>query len=177
MTWLTWPVIIAAGYALLVGGMGGFLTKLGPWYYALRYPSWKPPDWLFAPAWTLILGAAATSAVFAWDAVPPGWRSVVVVALFILNGLLNMLWSALYFRLERPDYALAEVCVLQLTNFALIILLWPVSQTAALYMVPYAVWVAFAGFLNIAIVRLNRPFGPVRLTNINSDNALGGRHG
>jgi tryptophan-rich sensory protein len=156
---MTWPAIIAAGYAILVGGMGGFLTKLGPWYYSLRYPSWKPPDWLFGPAWTVILGLAATSSVLAWNVLPEGALGVLIIALFVVNGLLNMLWSYLYFRLERPDYALVEVCVLQLTNFALIGLLAPISQNASLCMVPYAVWVAFAGFLNLTVVRLNRPFG------------------
>lgn len=174
---MTTPIILVVGYTILVGVAGGFLTKLGPWYNALNYPSWKPPDWLFGPAWTIILGAAATSAVYAWDAVPSGPRSVLVVSLFLLNGVLNMIWSLLYFRLERPDWALAEVCLLQATNLALIALLWPISQFAAWCMVPYAVWVSFAGFLNIAIVRLNRPFGSARPTLTTNDNALGGHRG
>jgi len=168
---VTSPVIIAAAYAILVGALGGYLTKLGPWYYGLRYPAWKPPDWLFGPAWTVILGAAATSAVYAWSDVPRGIVSNLVVALFIANGLLNMLWSFLYFRLERPDWALAEVCALQLTNLALIALLAPYSTIACLCMVPYAIWVAFASILNIAIVRLNRPFGGAHQNFTKPENA------
>ncbi len=173
---MTSPVIFAVVYTILVAGMGGFLTKLGPWYYALRYPSWKPPDWLFGPAWTVILGLACTASIIAWDILPNAALRSVVTAVFILNGLLNMLWSLLYFRLERPDWAVIEVSLLQLTNLALIALLAPYSTEAALCMVPYAVWVAFAGYLNLTVVRLNGPFGDTS-RSMKLYNALGGRRG
>lgn len=173
---MTNTVIIAVVYTILVAGMGGFLTKLGPWYYALRYPSWKPPDWLFGPAWTIILGLACTSAIIAESVVPAGLIAWLVRALFIANGLLNMAWSLLYFRMERPDFAVIEVSVLQLTNLSLIALLWPYSETAALCMAPYAIWVAFAGYLNLKIVRLNGPFG-TEPSSVKLYNALGGHRG
>jgi tryptophan-rich sensory protein len=173
---VTNPVVIAVVYTIVVAAMGGFLTKLGPWYYALRYPSWKPPDWLFGPAWTVILGLACTASVIAWNVLPGGWLKGVVIALFVANGLLNMAWSLLYFRLERPDWAVVEVSVLQLTNLALIGLLAPYSAEAALCMAPYAVWVAFAGYLNLTIVRLNGPFGGTSKP-MNAEKALGGHRG
>ena len=153
------PIVISVAYTLLVAVAGGVLTKLGPWYYSLRYPSWKPPDWAFGPGWTVILTLAATSAVLGWNAMEDGPRRDIVVVLFLLNGVLNMLWSLLYFRLERPDWALIEVLGLQATNLALIVVLAPVSINASLCMVPYALWVTFAGTLNYTIVRLNGPFG------------------
>ncbi len=173
---MTNPVIIAVVYTILVAGMGGFLTKLGPWYYALRYPSWKPPDWLFGPAWTVILGLACTSSIIAWNTLPDSAVKWLVNILFVTNGLLNMLWSLLYFRLERPDLAVIEVSALQLTNLGLIALLAPYSVEAALCMVPYAVWVGFAGFLNLTVVRLNGPFGTTP-ASMNLYKALGGRRG
>jgi tryptophan-rich sensory protein len=173
---VTHPVIFAVVYTILVAGMGGFLTKLGPWYYALRYPSWKPPDWLFGPAWTVILGLACTSSIIAWDILPNDPLRYGVTALFVANGLLNMLWSLLYFRMERPDIAVIEVSMLQLTNLALIGLLAPYSTEAALCMVPYALWVAFAGYLNLNVVWLNGPFGATP-QSVKLYNALGGRRG
>ena len=56
---MTFPLIFAIAWAVILGLGGGLLTKIGSWYYALQKPSWQPPDWLFGPAWTIILGLAA----------------------------------------------------------------------------------------------------------------------
>jgi tryptophan-rich sensory protein len=72
---------------------------------------------------------------------------------------LNILWSPLFFKLRRPDWALIEVPFLWLSILAPIVLLAPISRTASLLMTPYLVWVSFAAVLNLTIVQLNRPFG------------------
>jgi len=64
------PVAVAAGAALLVAALGGLATSTGAWYDALATPPWKPPDWLFGPAWTMIFALAAISGVTAWRAAP-----------------------------------------------------------------------------------------------------------
>lgn len=152
------PVVTAALAAAAVAAMGGLNTVLGAWYNALRKPAWQPPDWLFGPAWTLIFALAALSAVTYWrrEAVRAHrWR---VVAAFALNGLLNMLWSLLFFRLQRPDWALYEVMGLWLSIVLLIALTARASGYAALLLLPYLAWVSFASFLNWTIVSLNGPF-------------------
>jgi translocator protein len=70
---------------------------------------------------------------------------------------LNVAWSVLFFRRQRPDWALLEVPLLWLSVLALIVLLWPRSRTASLLLIPYLAWVSFAAFLNYTIVQLNRP--------------------
>lgn len=153
------PVIVAAGAAILVASVGATMTDIGPWYQALTKPSWQPPDWLFGPAWTLIFALAALSAVTAWrDALDQAAREWMV-GLFAINGVLNIAWSALFFRFRRPDWALIEVVFLWLSVLALILVLRRYSRPAALMLVPYLVWVAFAAVLNLAVVRLNAPFG------------------
>jgi len=67
------------------------MTDLGPWYAALRKPSWQPPDWLFGPAWTLIFALAAAAGYRAWRARPNLRRWGLIVGLFTANGLLNVL--------------------------------------------------------------------------------------
>ena len=62
------PTIVAAGVAIALGVVGGLMTPIGSWYRDLRKPSWQPPNWAFGPAWTVILGLAAWSAVIAWNA-------------------------------------------------------------------------------------------------------------
>ena len=93
------PVAAAAGAALAVAGLGAAVTDLGPWYQELRQPAWKPPDWLFGPAWTLIFALAALAGVEAWrHARAPAERARIIL-LFAINGVLNVLWSGLFFRL------------------------------------------------------------------------------
>jgi len=157
---VTWTIVVAAGVATFVAMCGGLLTEIGPWYRGLRKPSWQPPDWAFAPAWTLIFALAATAAVLGWYAAPDVQARRLVVGLFLANGVLNILWSLLFFKLRRPDWALIEVVLLWLSILALILFLWPLSYHAGWAMVPYLVWVSFAAFLNLTIVRLNRPFRP-----------------
>jgi tryptophan-rich sensory protein len=155
---VTWTILVAAFCATVVAACGGILTKIGPWYRGLRKPSWQPPDWLFAPAWTLIFALAATSGVLGWYAAPTTAIRTEILALFAVNGLLNIGWSWLFFTLRRPDWALGEVALLWLSILALIVALWPTSRHAAWALVPYLLWVSFASFLNWTIVRLNRPF-------------------
>jgi tryptophan-rich sensory protein len=153
------PVIVAAGAAILVASVGATMTDIGPWYQALAKPSWQPPDWLFGPAWTLIFALAALSAVTAWRDAPDQAAREWMVGLFAVNGVLNIAWSALFFRFRRPDWAIVEVVFLWLSVLALILVLRRYSRPAALMLLPYLAWVAFAAVLNLAVVRLNAPFG------------------
>ena len=156
---MTVTVIVAALAALALAGAGGLLTEVGPWYRSLRKPRLQPPDWAFGPAWTLILGMAAASGVLAWQAAPDGAAHKRIVALFAVNALFHLLWSPLFFKIKRPDWALVEVAFLWCSILALVIGLAPYSTAASWLNVPYLLWVSFASWLNYAIVSLNKPFG------------------
>jgi tryptophan-rich sensory protein len=149
---------VAGAVAVVAAMLGGIATDIGPWYYALRKPTWQPPDWLFAPAWTLIFGLCAWSGGAAWHAADPTTRIAAVVAPFAVNLIFNVAWSFLFFRARRPDWALYEVLGLWLSTLALVLAIWQVSVLAGLLLLPYLAWVSFATCLNWTIVRLNRPF-------------------
>lgn len=152
------PIGGAALAAAAVAGLGAWITDLGPWYQGLKQPVWKPPDALFGPAWTLIFGLAALAGISAWMHAPDRASRMRVIWLFALNGALNVLWSLLFFRLQRPDWALAEVGFLWLSIAALMLFFGPYSKAASWLLVPYIAWVTFAAMLNFAVVRLNYPF-------------------
>ncbi len=153
------PVWIAAASAVAVAMLGALMTDLGPWYAALRQPAWKPPDWVFGPVWTTIFSLAAIAGVNGWRRAPDRESRERMLLLFAANAFLNVLWSLLFFRLHRPDWALAEVPLLWLSVLALIVQLARFARPAAWLLVPYLVWVAIAALLNWQTVRLNGPFG------------------
>ncbi len=141
-------------------GIGAALTELGPWYFALRHPPWKPPDAAFGVIWSTIFTLCAISAWLAWQAADTQALRRRVLCLFGVNAFLNVLWSALYFKLQRPDWALFEVVFLWLSILALVMGLWRLSRWASLLLVTYWVWVSIAAVLNVQTVMLNGPFGP-----------------
>lgn len=153
------PVAVAALAAIAVALLGGLMTDIGPWYRSLQQPAWKPPDRAFGPAWTVIYALTAIAGVKAWREAPGRAERETMLVLFSANAFLNVLWSLLFFRLRRPDWALVEVVALWLSVLALVVVIGRWSRGAALLLLPYLAWVAFAGALNAANVRLNGPFG------------------
>lgn len=152
---------IAAGWAIILGGAGGALTEIGQWYRDLRKPPWQPPDWLFGPAWTVILGLAGWSFYIGLAEAPTAAARAGVWALFSANFVLHFLWSPLFFKLRRPDWALVENVALWLSVVGLMVVLPRLvgDSLPGWLNVPYFIWVSFAFVLNAKIVQLNRPFG------------------
>jgi tryptophan-rich sensory protein len=144
--------------AALVAVMGATITDIGPWYHSLVQPSWAPPEAAYGIAWTLIYACTALAGVTGWLAMKWSEREWLL-GVFALNGFLNIVWSLLFFRLHRPDWALIEVVALWMSVAVLIVIIWRRSMTGAVLLLPYLLWVTFAGYLNMTIVRLNGPFG------------------
>ncbi len=159
---MTFPIIFAVAWAVILGLVGGLLTKIGEWYRNLAKPSWQPPDWLFGPAWTIILGLAAWAFVLCWDAAEAAGQGGFLIALYGINAVFHFLWSPIFFTLRRPDWALIEVPFLWLSVLSLTVFLREWSVLASWLIVPYLVWVSFAAILNWKIVQLNKPFGAVQ---------------
>ncbi len=159
MPHMDWTIVwLAVGWAVILGGAGGYLTDIGPWYYNLRKPSWQPPDWLFGPAWTVILGLSAWSLYLGFAAAPYTFDRTLILALFAVNFVLHLAWSPLFFKAKRPDWALVENVFLWLSVLALCLVLPRYSSLAGWLNAPYLAWVSFAFMLNWKIVQLNRPF-------------------
>ena len=162
MTWsdsFPWTLGATALAAVIVAVAGGVLTETGPWYRALRKPAWKPPDWAFGPVWTVILVLAAISAALAWEAAAEPGAKAMVLTVLVVNSLLNIAWSGIFFKMKRPDWALVEVVIFWFSIVALIVVLGSQSALAGWLIVPYLAWVTVATFLNYRIVRMNGPFG------------------
>ena len=151
------PTLIAFLLVLVVGGIGGAATEIGPWYLQLVKPSWQPPDWAFGPVWTLLYITTSIAGVRAWRNADAQEKKYFLAAV-LMNCVLNILWSVLFFKLHRPDIALMEVGALWLSVLILTVLPWSYSRASTWLMVPHLFWVSTAACLNLSIVKLNGPF-------------------
>lgn len=144
---------LAISLALVVAAaLFGSQFMPGAWYAGLAKPAWTPPNWLFGPAWTTLYLLMALAAWKVWIAVR---RVDGALLLYLVQLVLNALWSWLFFGLQRPDLALANIVVLWLLILATIVLFWRRDRLAGALMLPYLAWVGFATALNLAIWRLN----------------------
>lgn len=139
--------------ALTLGGglLIGATNAPGPWYAALDKPPFNPPDWLFAPVWSVIYVLIAIAGWRIWrlrDA--QGGTGGAMTAWWVQLGL-NFLWSPVFFTLQAPGLALVIILALFAAIVAFIMLAWERDRPAALLFLPYDVWVAFATLLNASI--------------------------
>jgi len=154
----TAEIIVAAAAIMAVAFAGGTMTEVGEWYESLNFPRLRPPNWLFAPAWTTIYLLTAAGAVIGWEHAKNAEARSRLIAVLAVNGVLNVLWSPLFFKLRRPDWALYELLAFWLSVLALVIELSRLSSLAGWLVAPYLGWVTFAGWLNWRVVQLNKPF-------------------
>jgi benzodiazapine receptor len=151
-------LIAAVALCLAIGFLGGRATaaNIPTWYAGLVKPSFNPPNWLFGPVWTLLYAmmAFALWRVLGSPVATPGRRMAVLA--FVAQMVLNALWSVVFFGLHAPGIALFVIVALEALILTTIALFRPLDRLAALLLVPYAAWVAFATILNAAIWMLNR---------------------
>lgn len=132
---------------------GAFVSTDG-WYADLIKPAWNPPGWVFGPVWTALYIMMAVAAWLVWR--EGGWKlQRRPLSLYLMQCLLNALWTPLFFALHQPGWAFAEILILLAALLITISLFWQVRRSAALLLVPYALWTSFAAVLNFTIWQLN----------------------
>jgi translocator protein len=156
---------ISIAVPLMAGVIGSIFTSesVATWYQTIEKPSFSPPDWLFGPVWTTLYVMMGVSLFLVWRAtstttLTKDRRSSRRIAAFIAFGsqlILNVLWSFIFFGLRSPQLTFAEIVILLISIVVTIVIFYKISRIAAVLMIPYAVWVAFASFLNLQIWLLN----------------------
>jgi translocator protein len=153
---------MAAAIAIIGAPLaGGILSSLASptrtqWYADLEKPAWNPPSWLFGPVWTaLYLAMGLASYLVYRQAEASGPERSFALGVFYLQLALNLAWSPVFFRLQRPAAALALIKVLWLATVVTVVAFYRINKAAGLLLVPYLAWVTFATALNAAIVDLN----------------------
>lgn len=154
-------VKIALAVVICLGvGYGSSLvtqSSVTTWYPTINKPFFNPPNEVFAPVWTILFVMMGVSAGLVWskiESVPVLVKKALWV--FVIQLILNALWSFLFFGLQNPFLALAEIMLLWLMIFETIKLFKPIDALASKLMIPYLLWVSFAMILNGSIWWLNR---------------------
>lgn len=150
-------IVIAVATCLLAGSIGAFATQssVHTWYTTLTKPSFNPPDWVFAPVWTILYIAMGISAGRVWsNGFHHRWVKTAMYH-FIFQLLLNTLWSLVFFGLKEVFGAL--IVIITLLTLLLFTFKWfkIVDKLAAYLLIPYILWVGFALVLNFSIWKLN----------------------
>ena len=150
----SWPSLLiflaAVAFVAVVGGIAAGSARST--YAALELPSWAPPGWLFGPVWTVLYVMIGIAGWLLWRA--PGGRGTPLV-LWVVQLVLNLVWTPLFFGADRYGIALMEIVLLWCFIVATIAAGWRVSRLAALLLVPYLAWVSFATALNASVWWLN----------------------
>lgn len=147
-----WLVLVVFLVLVIGGGTAiGLVTRPEGWYAALEKPPFNPPNWIFAPVWTILYILVAVA----------GWRTFLrdaggtAMKLWAAQLVLNFLWSPVFFAAHMVGAALAVVALLLVSILAFIGASWTADRPAAWMFVPYAAWVSFATLLNASILVLN----------------------
>lgn len=144
---------------LAIGYLSGNVTReaITTWYPTLGKPSFNPPNWIFAPVWTLLYIMMGVAAGLVWNRIE-SYKEIVKKALifFIIQLVLNALWSYLFFGLHNPLLAGIEIIILWLMIYETYIKFVKINKTAGYLLLPYLAWVSFALVLNWSIWWLNK---------------------
>lgn len=152
-------IVIALAICLMVGYSASIVTRpsVETWYPTIAKPVFNPPNWIFMPVWTLLYVLMAVAAGLVWDKIKEQNQEVkVALGFFLIQLTLNAIWSYIFFGLKNPMLALIEIVLLWLMIYETYLKFSKINKTAGYLLIPYMVWVAFAGILNASIWWLNR---------------------
>jgi translocator protein len=147
-------LIISIGGCLLVGGISGLWTakSIDSWYKKLKKPSINPPNWIFGPVWTTLYIMMGISLYLVWTST----GSRISIIFFIIQLMLNFLWSMFFFSMKKTLVAFIDIILLLMMIILTALYFYPQSKIAAILFIPYILWVSFATILNYKIYTLNK---------------------
>ncbi len=139
-----------------IAGISGSLftsPNIPTWYNTLNKPTITPPSWVFAPVWTTLYALMGIFLYLFW--IKKGKKKQPIIKLFFIQLGLNILWSVLFFGLQSPLLGLVGIIALWISIVVLIRRSLRQDKWAAYLLLPYILWVSFAGILNLSILVLN----------------------
>ena len=147
---INWKVLISSLIIVyLVAFIGSLFTAPvtdSEWYDSIR-PEITPPNWVFPIVWNILFFLIAISLYISWvNAKKMEKKKVALV--FGINFILNILWSVFYFGLKNPASAFYILILLWFSILTMIFVTCKIKKSSAYLLIPYLLWVSFAGILN-----------------------------
>jgi len=141
----------------IAGLIGSIFTmpSIPTWYATLQKPSFNPPNWVFAPVWTILFILMGISLYLILKKGLKDKKVKVGLLVFSFQLILNITWSFVFFSLHNLFYAFLEIIILWFTILITIYQFWKIDKKAFYLLIPYILWVTFAAILNFSIWRLN----------------------
>ena len=151
-------LVVSIVACLAAGAIGSLFTRsaIPTWYATLEKPPFSPPNWLFAPVWTLLYILMGIAAFLVWRKGLENRGVRIALIVFLIQLVLNALWSVVFSGLESPLCGLIVISVLWVAILVTVIKFFKISRVASVLMWPYLLWVTFAAVLNASIWLLNR---------------------
>jgi tryptophan-rich sensory protein len=154
-------ILIVVVTCLAIGYFSGMATQssIKTWFPTLVKPSFNPPNWIFAPVWSMLYIMMGIAAGLVWNRLEFSNDKELVkksLLFFAVQLGLNALWSVLFFGLRNPMLALIEIVLLWLMIYETYIKFGKIDKIAGYLFLPYLAWVSFATVLNASIWWLNR---------------------
>lgn len=147
---INWKILISTLVIVyLVAFLGGLFTSPNTsteWYESIK-PSITPPNWVFPVVWNILFFLIGLSLYFVWTKSKQKDK-IRITCVFGINFILNILWSVIYFGLKNLSLAFFELIILWGSIWMMIFVTYKISKLSAWLLVPYLIWVAFAGLLN-----------------------------
>ncbi len=150
-------LIVSLGLAFAAGFLGALYTNASAiaWYASLARSVLNPPAWVFAPVWTALYILMAFAAWRVYEARRRKPLSYQALVLYAVHLFVNASWSIVFFGMHAPIYAFAIIIALVIMVAWIAYLFYRVDRVAGYCFLPYLAWVAFAAYLNLAVVLLN----------------------
>ncbi len=147
---------ICIAIPLAVGGLSALISRNAmDTFKELNQPPLSPPAWLFPVVWTVLYVVMGISLYLVLTSKSGNTVVGQSVTLFGMQLFFNFFWSIFFFNLKLYFFSFGWLIVLWALIFAMAVSFYRASKTAAFINIPYLVWVAFAGYLNIGIAILN----------------------
>jgi translocator protein len=146
---------ISLAAVVIASGLGGLASaSSAEQYRQLEQPLFAPPSWVFGPVWTVLYVLMAIAAWLVWRSGP--WAQTrPALTLYAVQLVLNAAWTPLFFGLGWRGIAFVELSVLLVVLVATVVAFWRRSAVAAILLLPYLAWSAFALCLNFSVWQLN----------------------
>lgn len=151
-------IVLVVLVCVSLGLLSGLVTQdsVATWFPTLKKPIFNPPNWIFAPVWTLLYIMMGIAAGLIWTSNADEKTMKKALGFFVIQFALNMLWSYLFFGMHNPLLALVEIILLWLMIWETYNAFRKIDKIAGLLLIPYLAWVSFATILNASIWWLNR---------------------